>query len=91
MIEVPLQDNDISIAHPIPIYKVGAPPKLIVKFTRRSVRDKFYLNRRKLARKKAKRPAESQPIIRSRCVRFRVAYFIQEKALWGCQQSEKAS
>ena len=54
MIGVPLQDNDISIAHPIPTYKVGAPPKLIVKFTRRSVRDKFYLNRRKLARKKAK-------------------------------------
>ena len=54
MIGVPLQDNDISIAHPIPTYKVGAPPKLIVKFTRRSVRDKSYLNRRKLARKKAK-------------------------------------
>ena len=54
MIGIPLQDNDISIAHPIPTYKVGAPPKLIVKFTRRSVRDKFYLNRRKLARKKAK-------------------------------------
>ena len=54
VIGVPLQDNDISIAHPIPAYKVGAPPKLIVKFTRRSVRDKFYLNRRKLARKKAK-------------------------------------
>ena len=34
---VPLQDNDISIAHPIPTYKVGAPPKLFVKFTRRSV------------------------------------------------------
>ena len=52
VIGVPLQDNDISIAHPIPTYKVGASPKLIVKFTRR--RDKFYLNRRKLARKKAK-------------------------------------
>ena len=54
VIGVPLQDNDTSIAHPIPTYKVGAPPKLIVKFTRRSVRDKFYLNRWKLARKKAK-------------------------------------
>ena len=54
VIGVSLQDNDISIAHPIPTYKVGAPPKLIVKFTRRSVRDKFYSNRRKLARKKAK-------------------------------------
>ena len=54
VIGVPLQDNDISIAHPIPTYKAGAPPKLIVKFTRHSVRDKFYLNRQKLARKKAK-------------------------------------
>ena len=54
VIGVPLQDSDISIAHPIPTYKVGAPPKLIVKFTRHSVRDIFYLNRRKLARKKAK-------------------------------------
>ena len=53
-IGVPLQDYDISVAHPIPTYKVGAPPKLIVKFTRRSVRNKFYSSRRKLARKKAK-------------------------------------
>ena len=83
VIGVPLQDNDFSIAHPIPTYKV--------KFTRRSVRNKFYSNRRKLARKKAKAPAESQPIIRSRRVRFRVANPIQEKALWRCQQSEKAS
>ena len=44
-IGVPLQDNDFSIAHPIPTYKV--------KFTCRSVRNKFYSNRRKRARKKA--------------------------------------
>ena len=54
VIGIPLQDNDISIAHPIPTYKVGAPPKLIVKFTRSSVRNKFYSSRRKLQRKKAK-------------------------------------
>ena len=54
VIGVPLEDNDISIAHPIPTNKVGAPPNLIVKFTRRSVRNQFYSNRRKLARKKAK-------------------------------------
>ena len=54
VIGVPLQDNDISIAHPIPTYKVGAPPKLIVKFTRRGVRNKFYSSRRKLQRKTAK-------------------------------------
>ena len=53
VIGVPLQDNDISIAYPISAYKEDAPPKLIVKFTRRSVRNKFYSNRRKLARKKA--------------------------------------
>ena len=42
VIGVPLQDNDISIAHPIPTYKDNTPPKLIVKFTRRNVRNKFY-------------------------------------------------
>ena len=42
VIGVPLQDNNISIAHPVPTYKVGAPPKFIVKFTRRNVRNKFY-------------------------------------------------
>ena len=54
VIGVPLQDNDISIAHPISTFNEDTPPKLIVKFTRRSVRNKFYSNRRKLARKKAK-------------------------------------
>ena len=54
VIGVPLQDNDISIAHPISTFNEDAPPKLIVNFTRRSIRNKLYSNRRKLARKKAK-------------------------------------
>ena len=54
VIGVPLQDNDISIAHPISTYKEDVPPKLFVKYTRRNARNKFYSNRRKLARKKAK-------------------------------------
>jgi hypothetical protein len=43
----PVTDADISIAHPLPTYSNG-PPKIIVKFTRRSVRNKFYANRKKL-------------------------------------------
>lgn len=54
LIGVPLEDNDISIAHPIPTYSEVAAPKLIVKFMRRSVRNKVYSSRRKLVKKKAK-------------------------------------
>ena len=54
LIGVPLQEKDISVAHPISTYREDAPPKLIVKFTRRCVRDRFYSNRRKLVKKKAK-------------------------------------
>ena len=43
-----------KIAHPIPSYNAAAPRKIIVKFTRRSVRNTFYSNRGKLARKKAR-------------------------------------
>ena len=53
-IDVPVNEQDISIAHPIPSYNAAAPPKIIVKFTRRSVRNTFYSNRRKLANKKAR-------------------------------------
>ena len=48
-----LEENNVSTAHPIPTYVADASPKRIVKFTCRSVRNKFYSNRRKLARKKA--------------------------------------
>jgi DNA repair exonuclease SbcCD ATPase subunit len=53
-IGVPITADDISIAHPIPSYNQSAAPKLIVKFTRRQVRNKFYQARKKLASKKAK-------------------------------------
>ena len=53
-IDVPVNEQDISIAHSIPSYNAAAPPKIIVKFTRRSVRNTFYSNRRKLANKKAR-------------------------------------
>lgn len=49
-----ISQHDISITHPIPSYKVDAPPKIIVKFTRRDVRNKFYSSRKKLANKKVK-------------------------------------
>ena len=54
LIGVPLEYNDISIAHPIPTYTEAAVPKLIVKFTRRNIQNKVYSSRRKLVKKKAK-------------------------------------
>lgn len=53
-IGVPVTREDISITHPIPSFNAEAPPKFIVKFTRRDVRNKFYGSRKKLASKKAK-------------------------------------
>lgn len=54
MMGVTVQDNDISVANPIPTYKDDSPPKLVVKFTRRVVSNKLYSSKRKLAGKKAK-------------------------------------
>jgi hypothetical protein len=53
-IGVPLSGEDISIAHPLPSFNTNAPPKLIVKFTRRSVRNIFYSKRKNLANVKVK-------------------------------------
>ena len=50
-IGVAISDTDISVTQPIPSFNTAAPPKLIVKFTRREVRDHFYSNRKNLARK----------------------------------------
>ena len=49
---VDLEEKDISIAHPLPTCNRDADNKLIVKFIRWAVRDKFYSNRRKVAGKK---------------------------------------
>ena len=65
LIGVSLQENDISVAHPISTYKEDGPPKIIVKFTRRCVRDKFYSNRRNLARKKASKDLPKPQPVRS--------------------------
>lgn len=47
-INVPVKEEDISTSHHLPSYNSDAPPKIIVKFTRRDVRNVFYANRRKL-------------------------------------------
>jgi hypothetical protein len=51
---VPLSGEDISIAHSFPSFNTNVPPKLIVKFTRRSVRNNFYSKRKNLANVKVK-------------------------------------
>jgi len=51
-IEVAIKEEDISISHPLPSFSSDAPPKIIVKFTRRDIRNAFYANRRKLINKK---------------------------------------
>ena len=50
---VKVKEGDISTSHPLPTVKEDAPPKIIVKFTRRDMRNTFYTNRRKLIDKKA--------------------------------------
>ena len=42
-IGVAVSDTEISVMHPIPSFNAVAPPKLIVKFTRREVLDRFLL------------------------------------------------
>ena len=43
---IELQDEDISTAHCLPTYNKSAEDKIIVKFTRRSIRDEFYGKRK---------------------------------------------
>ena len=52
VIGVPTVKEEISNAHQIPTYKEDASPKIIVKFTRRDIRNRFCGSRRKLANKK---------------------------------------
>ena len=47
-INVSVNEEDISTSHPLPSYNSDAPPKIIVKFTRRDVRNVYYASRRKL-------------------------------------------
>ena len=48
-----LGDEDISTAHPLPTFNQATDRKLIVKFTRSTVRDEFYVSRKEVAGKKA--------------------------------------
>lgn len=47
-LDIDINDNDISIAHPLPSYINEALPKIIVKFTRRDVRNAVYGKRNAL-------------------------------------------
>jgi len=51
VLNVNLTEKDISVAHPVPSYNKEALPKIIVKFTRRNVRNEFYAKRKVLAGK----------------------------------------
>ena len=53
LIGIQITNGDISTAHPVPSFKSDALPKIVVKFVRRDVRNRFYANRRKLVKKKA--------------------------------------
>lgn len=53
-LDLEITDSDISTSHPVPSYNKDASPKIIVKFTRRDVRNTFYGNRKKLKGKKVK-------------------------------------
>jgi len=48
---IELQDKDISTAHRLPTYNKSVDDKIIVKFTRRSIRDEFYGKRTAIADK----------------------------------------
>lgn len=51
-IGVSVSKNDISIAHPLPTRNERGPPKVIVKFTSRKLRNRFYSNRKNLMKTK---------------------------------------
>ena len=48
---IELQNEDISTANRLPTYNKSAEDKIIVKFTRRSIRDEFYGKRKTIAGK----------------------------------------
>ena len=48
-----IEDDDISTAHPLPTFNKTADSKIIVKFTRKVIKDEFYSNRKLVAGRKA--------------------------------------
>jgi len=50
VINISVKEEDISTSHPLQSYNSDAPPKIILKFTRKDVRNVFYANRTKLTK-----------------------------------------
>jgi small-conductance mechanosensitive channel len=49
---IKIDDRDISTAHVLPTYNKNKDKKIIVKFTRRDIKNEFYTNRKKIAGRK---------------------------------------
>ena len=58
VLNVNMDEKDISIAHPLPTFNKDALPRIIIKFTRRNVRNEFYAKRKSLAGKKLSENAD---------------------------------
>ena len=90
-IGVQVKEGGISTSHPLPTVKEDAPPKIIVKFTRRDMRNIFYTTRRKLIDKKASDlpdfciTAESKVYIsdkkKKKSIHIRIPDQVQERAV----------
>ena len=74
-IGVQVKEEDISTSHTLPTFKEDAPPKIIVKFTRRDTRNSFYANRRKLIDKKASDLPDLGITVESKVYRFEILKF----------------
>jgi len=48
VINISVKEEDISTSHPLQSYNSDTPSKIILKFTRKDVRNVFYANQRKL-------------------------------------------
>ena len=80
-INLSVKEEDISTSHPLPSYNSDAPPKIIVKFTRKDVRNVYYASRRKFIRVKGERVAGSRCNRASKQLHLRVSDTFQEEAL----------
>ena len=62
-IDVSVSDMDILVSHPIPSFNTTAPPKIIVKFTRREIRDRFYYHRNENSRSLRGNRSRTSPVL----------------------------
>ena len=83
VLNVNVTDADISIAHPLPSYKKDALPKLIVKFTRRNVRNEFYAKRKVLAGKNLQADPVLKKFIVGKNIYISESLTPQRKKLYG--------